>query len=81
MYENFFQFFKSACYKYNQNNNYLKMLPLTKEELTLHQDVTNCSICGKRMLKMFDNSTNYYKNGDNCYSSNKYSGAAHSICI
>ena len=57
------------------------MLPLTKEELTLHQDVTNCSICGKRMLKMFDNSTNYYKVKDNCYSSNKYRGATHSICI
>ena len=57
------------------------MLPLTKEELTLHQDVTNCSICGKRMLKIFDNSTNYYKVKYNCYSSNKYRGAAHSICI
>ena len=26
-------------------------LPLTKEELELHQDATNCYICGKRISK------------------------------
>ena len=28
-----------------------KMLPLTKKELKLHQDATECYICGKRFLK------------------------------
>ena len=28
-----------------------KMLPLTKKELKLHQDATECYICGKRLLK------------------------------
>ena len=29
-----------------------KMLPLTKEELKLHHDETNCYICGKSSLKV-----------------------------
>ena len=28
-----------------------KILPLIKEELKLHQEATNCYICGKRTLK------------------------------
>ena len=33
-----------------------KMLPLTKKELKLHQDTTECYICGKRF---FANDKNY----------------------
>ena len=36
-----------------------KMLPLTKNELKLHQDATECYICRKRFLKKFINDTNY----------------------
>ena len=27
------------------------MIPLTKEELKLHEDATNCYICEKKVLK------------------------------
>ena len=36
-----------------------KMLPLTKKELKLHQDPTECYICGKRFLKKFPNGKNH----------------------
>ena len=36
-----------------------KMLPLTKKELKLHQDLTECFICGIRFLKKFANDKNY----------------------
>ena len=40
-----------------------KMLPLTKEELKLHQDVKVCYICRKRILNKFT----YCKNYGNVY--------------
>ena len=53
------------------------MLPLTKEELKLHQDA--CHICGKRILNKFANDKNYQKVKDNCHFTSNYIGAAHSI--
>ena len=43
-----------------------KMLPLTKKELKLHQDPTECYICGKRFLKKFPNGKNHWKGKDDC---------------
>ena len=57
-----------------------KMLPLTKEELKLHQYATNCYICGKRILKKFAKSKSYQKVRDHCHYTDKCRGAAHSIC-
>ena len=56
------------------------MLPLTKEELKPHQDAKVCYICGKRILKKLYKSINYWKVRDHCYYTDKYRGAAHSIC-
>ena len=42
-----------------------KMLPLTKEELKLHQDATVCYISGKKLLKKFSKK-NYRKVRDHC---------------
>ena len=44
-----------------------KMLLLTKEELKSHQDAKACYICGKRFLKKFSKSINYWKVRDNCH--------------
>ena len=55
-------------------------LPLTKEELKLHQDAKVCYICGKRILKKFAKDKNYRKVIDHCHFTGKYRGAAHSIC-
>ena len=55
------------------------MLPLTKKQLKLHQDATECYIYGKRLLKKFANDKNYHKVSDHCYFTGKYRGAAHSI--
>ena len=57
-----------------------KMLTLTKKELKLHQDATECYIYGKRFLIMFANDKNYWKVRDHCYLPGKYRGATHSIC-
>ena len=38
-----------------------KMLPLTKEQLKLDQDTTNCYICGKTILKKLAKNKNYWK--------------------
>ena len=57
-----------------------KMLPLTKKELNIHQDVTECYICGKRFFKKFVNDKNFQKVRDHCHFTGKYRGAAHSIC-
>ena len=35
-----------------------KTLPLTKKELKLHQNVTECYICGKIFIKKFANDKN-----------------------
>ena len=56
------------------------MLPLTKEELKLHQDARNCYICGKRILKKLSKSIIHRKVRDHCYYTGKYRGTAHSIC-
>ena len=46
-----------------------KMLPLTKEELKLNRDATDCYIPGKRFLKKLDSFKNkkYHKVRDNCH--------------
>ena len=56
-----------------------KMLPLTKEELKLHQDARNCYISGKIILNKLTKSKNYRKVRDYCHYNSKYRGAAHSI--
>ena len=56
-----------------------KMLPLTKEELKLHQDANVCYICEKRILKQLSKSMNYWKVRDHYHYTGKYRGAAHSI--
>ena len=57
-----------------------KMLPLTKEEVKLHQDAKAFYICGKRILKKHSKSINYQKVRDHCHYTGKYRGMAHSIC-
>ena len=57
-----------------------KMLPLTKKELKLQQDATECYIWGKTFLKKFENDKNYQKVRDHCHFTGEYSDAAHSIC-
>ena len=44
-----------------------KMLPLTKKELNLHQDATECYICGKRLLTKFVKDKNCQKLRDHCH--------------
>ena len=56
------------------------MLPLTKEELTSHQDAKICYICGKRFFKELSKSINYQKVRDHCHYTGKYRGTAHSNC-
>ena len=55
-----------------------KMLSLTKNELKLHQDVTEYYICGKRFLKRFAYDKNYREVRDHCLFTGKYRGATHS---
>ena len=57
-----------------------KRLPLTKEELKLHQDSKVCYICGKRILEKLSKSIYYRKGRDHCHYTGKYRTAAHSIC-
>ena len=57
------------------------MLPLTKEELKLHEDEKVCYICGKRILKKLSKSINYQKVRDHCHYAGKYRGDTHSISI
>ena len=51
-----------------------KMLPLTEEELKLHQDAKVFYICGKRILKKLSKSINYRKVRDHCHYTGKYRG-------
>ena len=53
---------------------------LANEELKSHQDAKVCYIFGKRFQKKFFNDKNYRKIRDHCYYTNKYKGAACSIC-
>ena len=59
-----------------------KMLPLTKEELNVHQDARNCYICVKRIL----NPLRLVKNKNNrkvryhCNYTGIYRDTAHIIC-
>ena len=53
----------------------MKMLPLTKEELKLHQDT-----CGKRISKKLSKSIDYRKVRDHCHYTGKYRGEVRSIC-
>ena len=68
--------------KRKEKNNFekKKVLPLTKEELKLHQDAKVSYIFGKRILKKLSKTTNYRKVRDHCHFKGKYRGAAHSIC-
>ena len=43
-----------------------KMLLLTKKELKLHLDATECYICRKGFMKKFGNNRNYLKVRDQC---------------
>ena len=56
-----------------------KLLPLPKKELKLHQDLTACYICEKRLSKRFTKYKNYRKVRDHCSFTGKYRGAAHRI--
>ena len=56
------------------------MLPLTKEELKLHQDAKVCYICRKWILKKLSKIINYRKFIDHCHYTGQYRNAAHSIC-
>ena len=56
------------------------MLPLTKKELKLHQDVKVCYICGKRSLKKLSKSINYRKVRDHQHYTRKDRDAADSTC-
>ena len=57
-----------------------KVLPLTKKELKLHQDVVACYICRKRFSKKFTNYKNYQKFRDHYNLKCIYRSAAFSIC-
>ena len=46
----------------------------------MHENETNCYICGKRMLKKLAKSKNYWKVRDHYHYTGKYKGAAFSIC-
>ena len=56
-----------------------KMLPLTKEELKLHQDAKVCYICVKRILTKLSKRINYQKVRDHCHYIDQYRDAAYSI--
>ena len=53
---------------------------INKKEPKLHQDTIKCYNCGKEFLKKLDNDKNYQKVRDHCYFTDKYRGAAHSMC-
>ena len=54
-----------------------KMIPLTKEEKTYHNEQEICYICKKQ----FDtNDKKNYKVRDHCHYTGKYRAAAHNIC-
>ena len=62
-----------------------KMLPLTKKELKLGQEATECYICVDRFLTKLSKSTNYRKvsfcqSESHCHYTGKYRVAAHSVC-
>ena len=57
-----------------------KMLPLTGEELKLHQNSTVCYICSKKSTQKLSKDKNYRKVRDHCHFTGKYRGATHSIC-
>ena len=56
------------------------MLPLTKKQIELPQDVRESYNCGKIFLKKFTNDKNYQKVKDHCHFTGKYRGTTHSIC-
>ena len=55
------------------------MLPWTKEELKSYHNTKVCYICGKRILKKFSKSVNYWKVRDHCHYTGKYKGGTHRI--
>ena len=49
---------------------------INKKELKLHQNATECYICGKILLKEFGNDKNYWRFRDHCHFTGKYKDAA-----
>ena len=72
-------FFKRTCYKCNYSLEKENVI-INKNELKLHQDATECYICGKRCIEKFANKKNYRKVRDHCDYTRKHRGEAHSIC-
>ena len=56
-----------------------KMLPLTKKELKLHQDVIACYICGKRFVKNFASDKFFWKVRDHRHFTDEYRATAPNI--
>ena len=57
-----------------------KMLLLTKKELKLNQDATECNICVNRFPKKFAKDKNYRKVRDHFHFTGKHRGVTHSTC-
>ena len=56
-----------------------EMIPLTKEEMKMHNKQKVCYIY-KKKFSTDDNNKNYHKVKDYCHYTGKYRGAAHDIC-
>ena len=56
-----------------------EMIPLTKEEMKMHNKQNGCYIC-KKGFSTDDNNKNYHKVKDYSHYTGKYRGAAHDIC-
>ena len=57
-----------------------KMLPLTEKELKLHQDSTVCCHFKNKLTRKLAKYKNHLKGRNHCHFTNKFKGAAHSIC-
>ena len=53
---------------------------LTKNELKLHQDATECYIKRKNFTGKFAKDKNHQKVEDHCHFTGRYRGAPHNIC-
>ena len=57
-----------------------QILPLTKEELRLHQHARSYSICGERILQKLAKNKKYPKVRHHCHYKGKYRGLTPNIC-
>ena len=57
-----------------------KMIPLTNEELKIHEDARVCYVCGKYFIKKLAENINLWKVRDHWNYTGKYRDAPHSIC-